>query len=346
MEGCDIQSGAFRNTVFQVTIALPGAGRTISFKYDPFGRRIENVSPSGTTIYVYDGDNIIEELNAEGSLGERYTYGPGTDEPLMGHRQPKVFYYEADGLGSVTSLTDPTGAVAATYTYDSFGFMTASTGSATNWFRYTGRQFDSTGGLYYYRARYYDPMSGRFLSEDPISFQGGINFYRYAVNNPIIFRDPSGLLVACFYVQNNGHMVCYDADSGDQVVNTTGYAGGNEGNNPEGVNNSAEQYVTDIGPLPQGFYNIGLDNGHMGVLSLPLTPILWPNMKQRGNFYIHGDTDCQCQDASKGCIVLPHDARKTINDSGGGSLYVAPNEDNVVWPSSAAGVLRSLGLLK
>jgi RHS repeat-associated protein len=175
------------------SLYVPGTG-TVSFKYDPFGRRIENVSPSGTTIYVYDGNNIIEELNADGSMGERYTYGPGVDEPLVGQRQPKIFYYEADGLGSITSLTDPTGAVAATYTYDSFGFMTASTGSATNWFRYTGRQFDSTGGLYYYRARYYDPLSGRFLSEDPIRFQGGINFYAYVRDNPTGFSDPSGLL--------------------------------------------------------------------------------------------------------------------------------------------------------
>ena len=70
-------------------------------------------------------------------------------------------------MASVTSLTDRTGAVAATYTYDSFGFMRESTGSATNWFRYTARQFDSATALYYYRARYYDPMTGRFLSEDP-----------------------------------------------------------------------------------------------------------------------------------------------------------------------------------
>lgn len=55
------------------------------------------------------------------------------DQKTSRVRQPKIFYYEADGLGSATSLTDPTGAVAATYTYDSFGFMTASTGSATNW---------------------------------------------------------------------------------------------------------------------------------------------------------------------------------------------------------------------
>jgi YD repeat-containing protein len=142
-------------------LTVPGTG-TVSFAYDPFGRRILNSSPAGTTVYVYDGDNIIEELGANGSLasGERYTYGPGVDEPLVGQRQPKIFFYEADGLGSVTSLTDPTGAVAATYTYDSFGFMTASTGSATNWFRYTGRQFDSTGGVYYYRAATTTPCLG------------------------------------------------------------------------------------------------------------------------------------------------------------------------------------------
>jgi len=182
----------FENRLTSVT--LPGTAGTVSFKYDPFGRRINKSSPSGSTTYVYDGDNIIEELTGStGTLGERYTYGPGIDEPLVGQRQPKIFYYEADGLGSVTSLTDPTGAVAATYTYDSFGFMTNSTGSATNWFRYTVRQFDSDTGLYYYRARYYDPQSGRFLSEDPIGISGGINFYMYVSNNPANLIDPSGL---------------------------------------------------------------------------------------------------------------------------------------------------------
>jgi RHS repeat-associated protein len=181
----------FENRLTSVT--LPGTGGAVTFKYDPFGRRIYKGSPSGPTVYVYDGDNIIEELNADGSLGERYTYGPGVDEPLVGQRQPKVFYYEADGLGSITSLTDPAGALAATYTYDSFGFLTASTGSATNWFRYTARQFDSSTALYYYRARYYDPSIGRFISEDPVRMKGGINSYRYVSNSPINLGDPSGL---------------------------------------------------------------------------------------------------------------------------------------------------------
>jgi len=180
----------FENRLSGVT--LP-SGNAISFKYDPLGRRIYKNSPAGTTIYVYDGNNIIEEMNGTGSLQERYTYGPGTDEPLVGQRQPKIFFYEADGLGSVTSLTDPTGAVAATYSYDSFGFLTSSTGSATNWFRYTARQFDSDTALYYYRARYYDPTIGRFISEDPIGFRGGKNFYAYVGNGPVNLTDPLGL---------------------------------------------------------------------------------------------------------------------------------------------------------
>ena len=173
-------------------------GSVLSFRYDPFGRRISKTSPVGTTTYVYDGDNIIEELNGTtGTLGERYTYGPGIDEPLVGQRQPQIFYYEADGLGSITSLTTPTGSLAATYTYDSFGFMTASTGSATNWFRYTARQFDSDTALYYYRARYYDPQTGRFLSEDPLGVASGPNFYAYVQGNPVNFNDPFGLKKCC-----------------------------------------------------------------------------------------------------------------------------------------------------
>ncbi len=174
------------------SVNLPSGG-ALSFRYDPFGRRISKTNPSGTTIYVYDGENVIEELNASGGLGERYTYGPGIDEPLVGQRQPQIFYYEADGLGSITSLTGTDGTLAATYTYDSFGFLTNSTGSATNWRRYTAREFDSDTGLYYNRARYYDSQIGRFISEDPLRFFAGPNFFQYVRNNPTDFEDPSGL---------------------------------------------------------------------------------------------------------------------------------------------------------
>ena len=75
----------------------------------------------------------------------------------------------------------------------SFGKLTNSSGTLTNPFQYTGRELDSETGLYYYRARYYDPSTGRFISEDPTEFDGGINFYRYAANSPTNFIDPLGL---------------------------------------------------------------------------------------------------------------------------------------------------------
>ena len=79
------------------------------------------------------------------------------------------------------------------YTYDSFGKLTASSGSLVNSFQYTARESDTETGLYYYRARYYDPTAGRFVSEDPIGFYGGdTNLYRYVWNSPTRFADPIG----------------------------------------------------------------------------------------------------------------------------------------------------------
>lgn len=78
-------------------------------------------------------------------------------------------------------------------TYDSFGKLTASTGSLVNPFQYTARKSDSETGLYYYRARYYDPAIGRFLAEDPSGFKGGIDHYPYVDNMPLNFIDPFGL---------------------------------------------------------------------------------------------------------------------------------------------------------
>jgi RHS repeat-associated protein len=181
----------FENRLASVT--LPGTGGTVNFRYDPFGRRIEKVSPTVTTVYAYDGDNVVAELDGGGNLLAHYTQGAGIDEPLAMYQGLTTSYFHADGLGSITSLTDSTGNVAVSYVYDSFGNLTASTGKITNPFQYTGREFDSETGLYYYRARYYDPTSGRFTSEDPSGPTQGPNLYSYVYNSPIGSVDPSGL---------------------------------------------------------------------------------------------------------------------------------------------------------
>jgi len=185
----------FENRLTSVT--LPGTGGTVSFKYDPLGRRIYKSSSSGTSVYAYDGENLIEETNSSGAVVARYEETQNIDEPLAMLRSSTTSYYHADGLGSVTSLSSSAGSIANTYTYDSFGKLTASTGSLVNPFRYTARESDAETGLYYYRARYYDQSAGRFLSEDPVRFRGGVNFYAYTENNPTNFADPEGLLKVC-----------------------------------------------------------------------------------------------------------------------------------------------------
>ena len=104
-------------------------------------------------------------------------------------------YYEADGLGTVTSLSNSSGALAKTYSYDSFGKLVGSSGTISSPYGFTGRELDSETGLTEYRARYYDPQIGRFMSEDPIRFGGGMNFYRYVGNSPLNYVDPFGLTI-------------------------------------------------------------------------------------------------------------------------------------------------------
>jgi RHS repeat-associated protein len=175
------------------SVTLPGSGGTVSFKYDPFGRRIYKSSSLGTSIYAYDGINVVEETNTSGSVVARYSQGASFDEPLVMLRGGTTSYYEQDGLGSVTSLSNIAGALAQTYTFDSFGNQTASSGSLTNSFQFTGRELDNETTLYYMRARYFDPKTGRFLSEDPLGFAIGNNFYAYGLNNPVNLSDPAGL---------------------------------------------------------------------------------------------------------------------------------------------------------
>ena len=175
-------------------MTLPGTGGAVTFKYDPAGRRIQKAF-SSITNYVYEGKgpNLIEEADNNGNAIARYVYGKRIDEPFAEIRDGITSYYENDGMGSVSSLSNLSGAQAQTYTYDSFGNLTASTGSVANPFRYTGREFDSATNLYFYRARYYDPQIGRFASEDPLRLSAGdVNFYSYVGGNPINYRDPSG----------------------------------------------------------------------------------------------------------------------------------------------------------
>jgi YD repeat-containing protein len=146
----------------------PTPAATSTYRYDGLGRRIEKVANGQTKRYVYDGEDILLEYDGSNVLQARYTHGPGIDEPIAVTKGGSTFFYHQDGLGTVTDLTDSTGATAKSYSYDSYGNMLESPGTVEQPYTYTGREFDTESGLYYYRARNYDPTTGRFLQEDPI----------------------------------------------------------------------------------------------------------------------------------------------------------------------------------
>jgi len=172
-------------------LPCPVRGERLHSNTIPSARRIQKSGPAGTTNYLYDGASAVTDVNASGAVVASYTQGSGIDEPLSSVTGLGTAFFEADGLGSITSLSGATG-ITDTYTYKPFGITTA-TGANPNRFRFTGREWDQETGLYYYRARYYDPNTGRFFSEDPIQFGGGDNFYTYAFNSPSNLNDPSGL---------------------------------------------------------------------------------------------------------------------------------------------------------
>jgi len=181
--------------------------RTVTFAYDPQGRRIskelttviDGVTKTSRWSYIYDNDNIALEIYTDDSgaiTSTYYTHGAGVDEHLALERSGGFHYYHADGLGSIVAITDTAKNVVQRYEYDSFGMVTPQT-DFVNSYTYTGREWDKEIGLYFYRARYYDPMEGRFVSKDPIGFKGNdMVLYGYVQNSPTNFVDPYGLLSA------------------------------------------------------------------------------------------------------------------------------------------------------
>ncbi len=163
-------------------------GTTTSYRYDPLGRRIEVNDAGQVTRYAYDGTNVRLEYDNSNAIVASYTTGFAPGSVLEMRRGGGAFYQLQDALGSTTALADAAGSVVATYAYDAFGRMTSSGGPA-NAYTFTGQQRDARTGLYYSRARYYDPRSGRFISQDPIQ---AIDPYVYAANDPLDFVDPTG----------------------------------------------------------------------------------------------------------------------------------------------------------
>jgi len=190
------------NHLVSVTPSLPHP-LTSEYAYDALGRRIAKRVNGMETHYLLDGANVRLEFDGSGSLIGANTHA-GLDNLLVrdDYSISSSYYLQQDGLGSTIALSDSSGNVVERYRYSSFGkldvlnpdFTPKSTDTPLLPYTYTGREWEPETGMYFYRARFYDPGLGRFLSQDPIDLLGGdVNFYTYCANNPLNLIDLFGL---------------------------------------------------------------------------------------------------------------------------------------------------------
>ncbi len=185
---------------------LMSMGSTVALLYDGDGNRVAKSVNGVTTYYLVDDLNptgypqVVEELSGAGAVQRVYTYGVqriSQNQVISNTWTPSFYGY--DGGGSVRALTNAAGAVTDTYEYDGFGNHWTVSGSTPNNYLYRGGQYDPDLGLYYLRARYYNPLTGRFMSRDPQEFcdcsilhPASLHKYVYAENDPVDLTDPSG----------------------------------------------------------------------------------------------------------------------------------------------------------
>jgi RHS repeat-associated protein len=188
-----------------------GAGTLIaSYTYDPFDRRLSKTLGNGQrTNYLPSPWGLLAEADQAGGVKVVYGWSPQTENgtaPLFAKvpdasntvSGTRYVYYHNDHQGTPQRITDKTGAIVWAADYDAFGrasVRTAAANAVSNPLRFPGQYFDQETGLHYNDRRYYDPDTGRYLSRDPIGFEGGINLYTYAAASPSNFTDPTGEIV-------------------------------------------------------------------------------------------------------------------------------------------------------
>ena len=175
----------------------------VSYAYDAFDKRISRTENGVTVYFVYNGTHVWADFNSSGEPTVRYLKGDQTDDVLARFRTggEGTAWYLADQAGSIRDLVDETGQQVNHTEYASFGqILSQLNESLADRYSFTGREFDASLGLYYYRARMYDPSIGTFTANDQLGFSAGdTNLSRYAFNSPLRFTDPSGNTVVVEY---------------------------------------------------------------------------------------------------------------------------------------------------
>ncbi len=182
------------------TVDRNGVGaitQTVEFVYDAIDRRIRKTVNGGATHFLYNQENIWADTDGAGAITARYLLGSRIDEMLARYWAARgIDWYLTDNLGTVRDIADQQGLAVAHIDYDSYGnVLNVINAAVVDRFLFTGREFDAETGFYFYRARYYSPQLGRFISQDPSGFDANdFNLYRYVKNIPVSLTDPTGML--------------------------------------------------------------------------------------------------------------------------------------------------------
>jgi RHS repeat-associated protein len=166
-----------------------------SYQYDGEGRRVVAVRDGITSRYVFHGDSkIVAEVDDGGAISRYYVYAPGL-AAMIDSETGSVYSYHYDYTGNTVAITNDDQEIVNSYSYTPYGELLHAATEIDQPFTFSGVHAVTTEshGLYYMTNRYYDSIVGRFVSEDPLNIDGGINLYEYARSNPITFVDPSGL---------------------------------------------------------------------------------------------------------------------------------------------------------
>jgi RHS repeat-associated protein len=190
----------YRNQLVRVEVRTSG-GIVLSesdYKYDSTGRQVSQSTNGNTLITIYDRDLAWHDVVAVGTVAAHYLFSDRIDEIIARDNSGAgVTWHLADKLGTVRDLLGNSGIIVNSMSYTAFGqILSQSSLSALDRFTFTGREFNYDSNLYFYRARFYNEYTGRFISEDPLGFKGGdVNLSRYANANPLSFTDPFGTSV-------------------------------------------------------------------------------------------------------------------------------------------------------